>query len=381
MTCQKKKTKARGRRPAPACCVRHRTPWPCTDARSGCTTSRQAAGLAGLIAAAPAFSVWEEERASCATAPCVSAYWLLAHYLLGNTDACRETIRRVADAKATATATLAQIVDGLLAGTNGASLGALDGPTLEELRQTVRKNSLPAQLEPQARALSAASTAQAEGCMSEEETDEALSAAADPWQLITEHPRDVKLHDRALALLKKQEAAKHTGSRCTNLYHHIVVYFERRAERNVSPWWRAQEEIDPRFGLVLAAAFSVGLGLDPDHPSAYAGLASTLGGFDDEQVKATLVEAIDRLDHNDRRVDAVLAALDQCRHPRAHELCARVAATRRAEQTAMALAHRKQKQQKKKGEVTSTGRSFRSPGPFQLVGRGERARPRGPVGG
>ena len=99
------------------------------------------------------YKTWEEELTLLAEEPVLANYWLLAHYFLGNTDACRTTCKEAQKAKGEFTRQLALIIEQLLDKPASASLGKLKPKKLAELIKETRKNCFSEQLEPAQRKL------------------------------------------------------------------------------------------------------------------------------------------------------------------------------------------------------------------------------------
>lgn len=271
------------------------------------------------MARAPTFADFEKEKALFPKAPWLANYWLLAHYFLGNAQACAETVQLAAKAPGAATPALARLVGALLDAPKKAKLGALEPAQLAELRAAVQKNADPSLLEPGAREAVERQRAGSVVKADRKAVLARLAAKEDGWKLMAEFPDDVETHDAILDVLAKKDAA---------LAETVERYREARVARNIFDDWPdkwSKEKIDRRLSRPVAAAFRSGLGFDADNKRAYAPLVHTLAHFDDDFAMDGFAAAIEKLRMDDARHEYVVAALRASKHERARELLDRAA--------------------------------------------------------
>ena len=274
------------------------------------------------MAKAPGFDVWTKEKKAAGKTPHLANYWLLAHYFLGNTEACREAIVIAAKAPGKITPALAKIVKALLDEPKKAKLGKVKPSTLAELRAAVAKNAEEKLLEPTVRA--AVATARAGDTVKADVggIKKRLAAGEDVWAIIAEFPDDVATHDLALAALAKRDATfKPTLER----------YQEQRAEEDIYDEWprewdeKGRAGFDRRLSPAIGAAFRAGLTYDADNKRASSSLVNTLAFLDDDVAMQSFEAAIDKCRMDDDRLEYVVKALRASKHPRAQEVLARAA--------------------------------------------------------
>jgi hypothetical protein len=104
--------------------------------------------FAQRLGGAPTFATWVKERGLVVKHPVLASYWMLAHYFLGNADACRDASALGATCAGHVVPGLAAIVSALVDDPARAKLGRLTPEVLAELREATAKNCDPAQLDP-----------------------------------------------------------------------------------------------------------------------------------------------------------------------------------------------------------------------------------------
>lgn len=280
-------------------------------------TGQKGFELARKLADAPTFAVWLEERARLAQHPVLAHYWILAHYFLGNAEACREAIAAGKASPGLVASALAELVERLLDEPRRAKLGVLAPDALAKLCEAVRKNAPPELLNPAVGAGSA-KTRPASETATRRKIESRLAAGDDPWALIAEYPDDVDVHDLVLSFIASSTDDEALAAR-------IEEYFGERTSHVYNLWPYNPAKYDRRFGPVVAAAFRSGLRYDADHPKAYAGITRTLGIADDDFAMAAFEQAIDELAVDDDRVRLVIEALAGSTHPRAGTILERAA--------------------------------------------------------
>ena len=275
--------------------------------------------LARKVASAPPFAVWLEERPRLIEHPVLIHYWTMAHYFLGNVEACREAIAIGKKAPGRLASALAGLVEGLLDEPEAAPLGKLSAKTLAKLREAVRKNAAPELLDPaSAPATTKTKRTGKEAAASPRQIQARLAAGEDPWALIAELPEDVAVHDLALQSIVSSKTDEELAGR-------IKQYFRERTCDAYNTWPYDPTEYDRRLNPVIAAAFRSGLRYDADHPKAYAGITKTLAIADDDFAMAAFEQAIDELAVEDARVEYVIEGLASSAHARAGALLERAA--------------------------------------------------------
>ncbi len=263
---------------------------------------------------APAFAQFEKEKRLFDKAPWLANYWLLAHWFLGNDQACAETVTLAAKVPGSVTPELAKLVGGLLAKPEKAKLGKLGAKKLAELRAMVRKNVDPSLLEPAARAETEKDRSQGVRKADRKTVLARLAAKEDGWKLMAEFPDDVATHDLILDALAKKDRT---------LAESLERYRSTRAgEVGLSEWPNSYEKtkVDRRFSVPVAAAFRAGLAFDSDNSRAASALVSTLAHFDDDLAMEAFSEAIAKLEMNDERLKYIVEGLQRSKHRRARSL-------------------------------------------------------------
>lgn len=275
--------------------------------------------LARKLASAPPFTVWLEERPRLIEHPVLIHYWTMAHYFLGNVEACREAIAIGKKAPGRVAPALAGLVEGLLDEPETTPFGKLSAKTLAKLREAVRKNTAPELLDP---AIAPATTKTKRGgkeaSASPRQIQARLAAGEDPWAVIAELPEDVAAHDLALESIVSSKKDEELARR-------IKQYFGERTADAYNTWPYDPAEYDRRLNPVIAAAFRSGLRYDADHPKACAGITRTLAIADDDFAMAAFEQAIDELSVEDARVEYVIEGLASSTHVRAGALLERAA--------------------------------------------------------
>ncbi len=275
--------------------------------------------LARKLDSAPRFEVWLEERPRLIEHPVLTHYWILAHYFVGNVEACREAIAIGKRSPGRVAVALAELVERLLEKRDTAKLGKISAETLATLRDAVRKNAPPELFDPAVAAAGAKAKAGKTGAAANARQIEArLAAGEDPWAVIAEYPDDVAVHDLALESIVSSKKDKELAAR-------IKRYFSERTSEAYNTWPCDPAEYDRRFNPVIAAAFRSGLRYDSDHKKAHAGITQTLGIADDDFAMAAFEQAIDELSVEDDRVRYVIEGLAGSAHPRAGALLERAA--------------------------------------------------------
>lgn len=274
--------------------------------------------LARKLESAPAFDVWQEERRYLIEHPVLVHYWIMAHYFLGNVEACREAITIGKKAPGRVAPALATCVEALLDAPEKAKFGKLSTQALSKLCEAVRKNAPPELLDPAVEGGRTNGSAPKNAAASPEKIRARLGAGEDPWALIAEFPDDIEVHDLALQSIAASKADKELAAR-------IKQYLRERKCEAYNTWPYDPEAYDRRFNPVIAAAFRSGLRYDADHPKAYAGITNTLAIADDDLAMAAFEQAIDELAVEDARAARVIEGLASSAHPRAGALLERAA--------------------------------------------------------
>ncbi|NTX60210.1 hypothetical protein HUA74_06015 [Myxococcus sp. CA051A] len=94
---------------------------------------------------APGDAEWKVEQKDLSGHALLANYWILAHYFLGNEEACRAAVAAGHQNAAELTRGLARLVDGWLAVPSSARIGESDAPVLERARQAVAASARPDQ--------------------------------------------------------------------------------------------------------------------------------------------------------------------------------------------------------------------------------------------
>ncbi|RKH15032.1 hypothetical protein D7X74_19155 [Corallococcus sp. CA047B] len=105
---------------------------------TGILWGRPGPRLTEQLARAPGAADWKLERPWLSRQPLLANYWVLAHYFLGNEDACRTVITAAHQSPAALTRGIARLVEGWLNAPGQARLAKLDATTLANLRRVVR---------------------------------------------------------------------------------------------------------------------------------------------------------------------------------------------------------------------------------------------------
>ncbi|WLQ12007.1 hypothetical protein O5O45_19965 [Hahella aquimaris] len=274
---------------------------------------------------APAFDVYEQEKPLLTQEPALATYWMLAHFFLGNHNACRETINLVKHASALGAITqaLAEALSKTLAAleqkTGSVRFGSLNRKKISNLITQTQANCAPEQLEPSLRAalLKARGETQTKR-LTPKAFQEQIEKGADPLALIAEYPDDVAMHDLALkAIAAKDESFASI----------VKAYFSERTDYAHNEWpysWRP-DMLDSRLSLPIAAAFRSGLKFDVENKKAYPGITLTLGKYDDDNALSALEAAVLQLRPEDDRLEYVIQCLHSSKHPRRNEVLQKAA--------------------------------------------------------
>jgi len=267
-------------------------------------------GFAEDIAKAPDFATWEKEKKSLAKNPVIANYWMLAHYFLGNHAACAEAVAIGKQVPGTYTPALAKIVAQLLAQPAKAKLGKVTAKKLVELRAAAAKNADEKLLEPALRANVAKSRAIAGP------TADAILAAlvkedkSDGRRTRSSAEGDAKVDDKSLKPL--------------------IERFEQQRGEDVYDVWPSAYDLrkgplDRRILPAVAAAFRAGLAFDVEHKRSASSFVHTLAYFDDDTAMDAFAAAVEACKMNDARLQHLVAAVRQSKHPRALGILARAA--------------------------------------------------------
>lgn len=269
--------------------------------------------FAGHMERAAAFSAWKKEKAQLATHPHLIYYWIIAHYFLQNDAACREACQLALKLPGELTRALARrMLSQLDSGEPVAFKTIPSAARLQQLRGTTLKNAAAGLLDGDARTRLAAMSADTGALKLAKAACEArLQAGEDPFALIAAYPDDVETHDLCLA-----KAAANDPK-----FKKIVTdYMRERKDAHYNVWPYNANDLDRRLSLPCAAAFRSGLRYDAEHKKAFCGITKTLGMFDDDAAMKAFAEAIERLEQDDDRFEAIIQSLNRSTHVEAPAL-------------------------------------------------------------
>jgi hypothetical protein len=278
-----------------------------TNWLQGHPTGKPTYAFAKEMAQAPTFDDWLKEKSLLAKEPVLTNYWLLAHFFLGNDNACKEAITLANETPGLVAKNLAVIIEKLLHDPAKAKLGELTNEKITKLKLETRKNCLPELLEPNARETLAVERGEGKlKKLSLKEFKKKIKEGDDPVTIIKKYPDDVATHDLALQEIGKNDK---------EFEKLIEKYFSKRTDNAYSEWPYGNKEIDARLSLPVSAAFRSGLQFDEDHNKAYTGIAQTLGKFDDDNSIYAYEQAIEKLKPDDKRIEYVIKNLEKSNHP------------------------------------------------------------------
>ncbi len=280
----------------------------------GHPTGRPTYAFAEKMDDAPKFEDWIREKNLIEKEPVLANYWMLAHFFMGNNNACKEAIDLAKKSPGIVTQKLAEIMENLFRKPGKASLGKLDSKKLDELISETRKNLMAEHLEPERRADLAKERGEDKiKKLTPETFRKKVAEGAELTLLFEEYPDDVAAHDMILEEMGKSDE---------KFAKIIKNYFRERNDSAYNEWpyeWN-MDELDNRLSFPVSAAFRSGLKFDEEHKKSYAGITRTLGKLDDDNAMDAYLTAFQKLNPDDDRIKYIIQDLEKSKHKRRNEI-------------------------------------------------------------